>query len=164
MGSQSKSTKERYLQSIMNYSKKMGLHLIAFISTTTSYGKYGGSAIFLPEGSYGFVPSFKTQKGITYCSSIPNDAISSCYVAKGYRVMCFNSNLDTKDSYKVISPGAYDLGWYGFSKKISSLRVEADVISPAVYNAVVQRADSTQSQLEYQQRQNHSLKNQVSSL
>jgi hypothetical protein len=54
MGNYDRSTKERYLQSIMDYSKKMGLNLVALVSSTTSYGKYGGSSIFLPEGAFGF--------------------------------------------------------------------------------------------------------------
>jgi hypothetical protein len=83
--------------------------------------------------------------------------MASCFVAKGYRVMCYNSNLDDKDQFKVTHPGSYEFGWHGFSKKTSTIRVEPDVISPAMYNAVESQKDSVQSQLDYQKRLNSAL-------
>lgn len=156
MYQQSRNTKERYLQSVMNYSKPMGLNLVAMISNKGSYGKpdpgpTGGGlvSIFLPEGAYGFAPSMRTQSGITFCPEMPNDSMDSCFVAKGYRVKCFNGNLGDTDRFVVTSPGSYDFNWHGFSKKTSSIRIEPDTISPAQYNALKQQADSTQSQLDY---------------
>ena len=145
-----RSTQERDLQGIMEESKSFGLHLVALVTTTTGYGKYGGSSMFLPEGAYGFAASFRTDKSMTYCPPIPNDSMESCFVAKGYRVMCYNAGLNDTDSFKVTHPGSYDFGWHGFSKKTSSILVEPDVITPAMYNSLEQKADSAQSQLEYQ--------------
>lgn len=151
--------KQQLLQQVCDESHQLGLNYKAFITTTTYFGYQGGTSMFLPAGMYSFAPT-KTPN-VTYLKLYPNKSMQSCFVAKDYRLICYDGAINSSKQYKVESPGTKNLGWYGFSKITQSINIEPDIISTDQYDALQREAASYQVQLEYQKRQNRKLKNKL---